>query len=31
MIRPVELMLLASIVGVAICGVWVGLAWRAMQ
>ena len=31
MIRPIEMMLLASIIGVAICGVWIGMTWRAVQ
>ena len=31
MTRAIEMMLLASIIGVAICGVWIGLTWRAMQ
>ena len=29
--HPVERILLASIIGVAICGVWIGLTWRAVQ
>ena len=29
-IRPIELVLLASILGVGIAGVWIGLVWRTM-
>lgn len=31
MIRPLELMLLASIIGVAVCGVWAGMMIEAMR
>lgn len=30
-LRPVELVLLASILGVGIAGVWIGMVWRAAQ
>lgn len=29
-LRPIELMLLASIVGTGIAGLWIGICWRAM-
>ena len=29
--HPVERILIASIIGVAICGVWIGLTWQAMR
>ncbi len=31
MTRAIEMMLIASIIGVAICGVWIGLTWQAMR
>lgn len=29
--HPMERILIASIIGVAICGVWIGLTWQAMR